>query len=224
VSELVPARLLEAVRADLQPVRPLAAPWRRTLMLAPAGFLFALLSPLFWGLRQNFASLPPGLSWGLSSVQVLIGLVVVGAALREAVPGRTLSGRALGVVVGGAIALEVAITVYTAVRVPTVVPPGAWLRFAWECWFMAGLSGAPLLLAAAWLAARALPARPWLAGAIYGLGAGLIADSGTRLFCWVSEPAHVLVAHGGSILFLAVLGGLAAAVIERTRARTLWPR
>jgi len=105
-----------------------------------------------------------------------------------------------------------------------VVPPGAWVRFAWECWFMAGLSGAPVLVAAAGLAARALPARPWLAGAIYGLGAGLIADSGTRLFCWVSDPAHVLVAHGGSILFLAVLGGLAAAVIERTRARTLWPR
>ena len=83
---------------------------------------------------------------------------------------------------------------------------------------------AELQEAAAGLAARALPARPWLAGAIYGLGAGLIADSGTRLFCWVSEPAHVLVAHGGSILSLAVLGGLTAAVIERTRARTLWPK
>ncbi|HET6898656.1 MAG TPA: NrsF family protein [Vicinamibacteria bacterium] len=224
MSDLVPARLREAVRDDFRPVRPLAAPWRRTIMLAPAGFLFALLSPLFWGLRQNLAALPPSLSWGLSFAQVLIGLVVVGAALREAVPGRTLSGRALAVVVGGAIALEVAITLYTAVRVPTVVPPGAWARFAWECWFMAGLSGAPVLLAAAWLAGRALPARPWLAGAVYGLGAGLIADSGTRLFCWVSEPAHVLVAHGGSILSLAVLGGLTAAVIERTRARTLWPK
>jgi hypothetical protein len=222
VTDRVPAALLERVRADLRPVRPLAAPWQRTMTLAPAGFLFALLSPLFWGLRQNFSALPPGLSWGLSFLQVLIGLAVVGAALREAVPGRTLSGRAVALIVGGAIALEVAITLYTALVVPSVVPPGAWLRFAWECWFMAGLSGAPVLAAAAWLAARALPARPWLAGGVYGLGAGLIADSGTRLFCWVSEPAHVLVAHGGSILVLAALGALTAVAVDRTRARTLW--
>ena len=82
----------------------------------------------------------------------------------------------------------------------------------------------PVLAAAAWLAARALPARPWLAGGIYGLGAGLIADSGTRLFCWVSEPAHVLVAHGGSILALAALGALTAAAVEGVRGRTLWRR
>jgi hypothetical protein len=224
VSDRVPAALLEAVRADFRPVRPLAAPWRRTMMLAPAGFLFAVLSPLFWGLRQNFSALTPSLSWGLSFLQVVIGLVVVGAALHEAVPGRTLSGRALAAIVGGAIALEVAVTLYTALMVPTVVPPGAWIRFAWECWFMAGLSGAPVLAAAAWLAARALPARPWLAGGIYGLGAGLIADSGTRLFCWVSEPAHVLVAHGGSILALAALGALTAAAVEGVRGRTLWRR
>ena len=224
MTERVPARLLEAVRDDLRPVHPLAAPWRRAVMLAPAGFLFALLSPLFWGLRQNFAALPPGLSWGLSFLQVVIGLVVVGAALREAVPGRTLSRRALALVVGGALGLEVAITLYTALRVPTAVPPGAWIRFAWECGLMAALSGAPVLAAAAWLAARALPARPWLAGGIYGLGAGLIADSGTRLFCWVSEPGHVLVAHGGSILALAGLGALTAAAVERMRARTLWRR
>jgi hypothetical protein len=40
-----------------------------------------------------------------------------------------------------------------------------------------------------------------------------------RLFCWVSAPAHVLVAHGGAILFLAAAGALAATVVERVKAR-----
>ena len=71
-----------------------------------------------------------------------------------------------------------------------------------------------------WLAARALPTRPALAGALYGLGAGLMADAGVRLFCWVSAPAHVLVAHGGAILCLAAAGALAATVIERMKERS----
>jgi hypothetical protein len=58
-----------------------------------------------------------------------------------------------------------------------------------------------------------------VAGAVYGLGAGLMADAGVRLFCWVSAPAHVLVAHGGAILFLALAGALAATVVERIKAR-----
>lgn len=47
------------------------------------------------------------------------------------------------------------------------------------------------------LAARAYPTRPVVAGALLGLGAGLMANAGWRLFCHFSEPAHVLSAHVG---------------------------
>ena len=64
-----------------------------------------------------------------------------------------------------------------------------------------------------------LHARPALAGGLYGLGAGLLADAGARLFCWVSDPAHVLLSHGGAILGLVIAGALSAVIVDRARVR-----
>ena len=60
------------------------------------------------------------------------------------------------------------------------------------------------------LAARAYPTRPALAGALIGLGAGLMADAGWRIFCHFSEPAHVLSAHLAAVVMSAVIGALVA--------------
>jgi hypothetical protein len=215
----LPPGLLAAVESDLKPVRPLASPARRALALLPLGLALVAAIPAFWGLRKNFPALGPAVAWGLSGLQALAGLLIVGAALREAIPGRELSGRALAATVGAALALFAGLTFVTEHLVPAAVPPGVWVRFAWECFWMAAASSVPILAAAAWLAARALPTRPAVAGAVYGLGAGLMADAGVRLFCWVSAPAHVLVAHGGAILFLAVAGAGAATVVERVKGR-----
>jgi Smr domain/Negative regulator of sigma F len=217
VVERVPSTLLDAVRADVRPVRPLPAPWRRTLALAPLGAALAFAAPLFWGFRENLDSLGPGLEWGLTGLQVMVGLWIVGASLREAVPGRTLSRAALLAAASAAVLVEIGVTFMTSVEVPTVVPPGVWPRFAWECFGMAATSGAPILIACGFLAARALPERPALTGALYGLGAGLVADSGVRLFCWITEPTHVLVAHGGAVLALAATGAAAAVLVDRAR-------
>jgi hypothetical protein len=46
-----------------------------------------------------------------------------------------------------------------------------------------------------------------------------MADAGVRLFCWVTGPAHVLIAHGGAIVMLMLLGAAGAVVVERARAR-----
>lgn len=219
MGEPVPAALRRLVEADPGPVRPLLPPWRRAATMAPLAVATPLALLLFWGWRSNFEALDVGTAWGLSAVQAVAGLLVVAAALREAVPGRTLSRRALGVTAGGAAALVLGVTLWTAMIVPAPTPQGVWLRFAWECFAVAAVSGLPVLAAAAWLAARALPERPAVTGAVYGLGAGLIADAGVRLFCWVSDPAHVLVAHGGAILGLAASGAIVAALVDRARAR-----
>lgn len=216
---MIPPGLLAAVESDLKPVRPLASPARRALALLPLGLALLIAIPAFWGWRSNFSALGPAVAWGLSGLQALAGLLIVGAALREAVPGRELSRPALAATVGAALVLFAGLTFVTEHVAPAVVPPGVWVRFAWECFWMAAASSVPILAAAAWLAARALPTRPAVAGAVYGLGAGLIADAGVRLFCWVSAPAHVLVAHGGAILFLAAAGAGAATVVERIKGR-----
>lgn len=219
MSEL-PAALLSAVEADHRPVHPLPAPWRRALRLLPLGALAVMTAPLYWGWRANIAQLGPGLALGLSSLQALFGIAVLGAALREAVPGRNLSRRILLLTAASAAGLVAGITWVTARSVPAPVPPGVFVRYAWECFGMAALVGAPVLLAAGLLAARALPTRPALAGGLYGLGAGLVADAGARLFCWVSDPVHVLVAHGGAILGLVLAGAASATLVDRIRGRS----
>jgi len=184
-------------------------------VLAPLGALLVLGVPAFWGWRSNLASLGGSVAWFLSGLQAMAGLWILGAALREAVPGRTLSRRALVATGLGAPALLVGITLVTAAAAPHPVPPGEWLRFAGECFGVAALAGVPLLAAPGWLAARALPTRPGLTGALFGLGAGLVSDAGVRLFCWVSDPAHVLASHGAAILTFMALGATVATALDR---------
>lgn len=220
----VPAALLQAVARDLRPVRPLASPARRALTLAPLGVLLLVGLPAYWGWRRNVALLDASamwgaMVWGLSGLQTLAGLLIAGVALREAVPGRALSRGAIVTTIVLATALVLGVTLVTEAAVPTVMPAGVWLRWAWECGGIAVLSALPCLAAIAWLASRALPSRPALAGAMAGLGAGVMADSGMRLFCWISDPLHVIVAHGGAIVLLMLLGTLVSTTVERLKAR-----
>jgi len=205
----------DTVARDLAPVRPLAPPWRRTLAFAPLGVLLVGASPLVWGLRVNLESLPWWASWGLSGAQALAGLLVVGASLRESVPGRTLSRRALLSVLAAASALFVGITLASAALLPTPLPASVRVRFVWECVGMATVVGVPAVVLVAWLAWRMLPGRPAVAGALCGLGAGLLTDAGVRLFCRVDEPWHVLVAHGGAIAGFVGLGAVLSVAIDR---------
>jgi hypothetical protein len=217
--EQLPEALVRAFAADPRPVRPLPPPWRRALALTPFGAAVVVAAPGFWGWRSNLAELGAGMAWGLTAVQGLLGVLVIGAALREAVPGRNLTRSATLATVGLVAALFATVTLATAARAPMAVPPGRHARWIIECLGMALATAVPVLAAAGWLAARALPTRPALAGSLCGLGAGLLADSGVRLFCWVSDPLHVFVSHGGAVVLLAALGAAAAVATDRLRPR-----
>jgi hypothetical protein len=216
----VPPDLLSAVARDLRPVRPLPSPVRRALVLLPLGLALLVGVPLVWGWRSNLLDLGSGIGWGLSGLQALAGLFVVAAGLREAVPGRELRPVAIAATLLTATILFLGITIATRQVSPRSEPPEVWVRFVWECFWVAAASAVPALAAAAWLASRALPTRPWVAGSMYGLGAGLMADAGVRLYCWVSTPSHVLVAHGGALLAMIGAGALIAVLVDWTASRT----
>ncbi|MGE3275770.1 MAG: NrsF family protein [Vicinamibacterales bacterium] len=216
--ERIPESLLRHIRRDLRPVRPLSAPGRRALRLVPLAVALCLMVPAWWGWRSNFDALGPLGGWGLSAAQSLLGLVVAGLALREAVPGRLLPAGAIAAASAAAVLMVVANTMATQWVAPTTVAPGAWGRIAWECFDIAWLSGVPAVGVVVWLAGRTGPGRPALAGALAGLAAALMTDAGTRLFCAVSSPGHVLVSHGGAIAALVALGAAVSVVLDRTQA------
>ena len=95
---MIPTAVLDEVRRDLRPVRPLPAPLVRALIVLPVGMALLAGLPLLLGTAPaTSAKLAPWASWGLSGLESLAGLLIVGAALSEAVPGRRLSARAVTV-------------------------------------------------------------------------------------------------------------------------------
>ena len=214
----IPAALVTHVRASLSPVRPLASPGRRLLALVPLAAILLSGPPLYYGWRTNLDALPGWTSWGLSIFESFTGAALLGLALRQAVPGLAVSARWMLLAFGGAAAVFAAVSLITAQVLPTPLhDPSAWSQLAWECVVMELAFAVPALVVAAWLVARALPTRPALTGALYGLAVGLMTDAGVRLFCQIDTPSHVFAGHGGAILLGAMGSAAVAAIIERIK-------
>jgi hypothetical protein len=218
-TDRVPARLEAAVKADLHPVRPLPSPVRRALWLAPVAALTLVAAPAAFSARADAPMLGWVLTWGASLVQMLFAVSLIALALRDAVPGRTLGGSAVVLVSGSVLGFSIVATLRTWDLSPTTVQPGivAWVSSV--CFTGTLVTAFPLLASAAALTAKAFAVRPWSSGALYGLGAGLGADAGWRLFCHYSEPWHVLSTHTGGVLATMAIG-IVAAVIGARRARS----
>lgn len=80
------------------------------------------------------------------------------------------------------------------------------LASALVCLVSSATSALPAAALTSVLVLHAFPVRPGVAGLLAGLGGGLMADAGWRLFCHFSDPAHVLGAHLGSVLVVAAAG------------------
>ena len=209
-------RVRDLVARDIKPVRPLLPPGRRLLLLVPIAITVALYGPFGYG-HRDFDRLGWLASWGISALEWGLGLVILAIALRQAVPGRGVSRRFLAATLIGAPALIVFVTIVTYAVEPTKMPPGVAFRFWFECVRWPVTIASPILLVASLLAMRAFPTRPGLVGALCGLAAGVLADSGWRLACDVSAPSHVLESHGLAVLLAAGLGALTSVVLDTLR-------
>jgi len=212
-----PEHLRAAIASDLKPVRPLPRPVHRSLILWPIAAAIVVGVPLVESFRPDILSAGLARTWLLSVVQAAAGLVLVALALRESVPGRALTTRAFAAAIMLAIVLPPVVLALTARGLSIGSPPGRWWAEAIACFRISALAAAPVLLVSALLAARAFPLRPAVAGALYGLGSGLIADAGLRLYCDYTMTAHVLFAHGGAIASTMIAGIVLATGLERRR-------
>ena len=203
----------------MRPVRRLRSPVRRMLWLTPLALFTLVAASRVFSVRQDALLLGWGLTWGTSILQTLLALGLIALALREAVPGRSIGRGALMLAIGLVAGLSAVVTLRTWSISPTAIERMSPLVVGEICFTGTVIAALPLLVAAAVLAHRAFTVRPWSSGALYGLGAGLGADAGWRLFCHFSDPAHVFPTHTGAVLVVMLLGMLVARISAWGRFR-----
>ena len=210
-----PAELRARLAADYRPVRPLRSPWARALLLLPLAIVALIAAPVAFDVRPE-ANLGWLGVWGLSIAQSLIGMLVIGAALRESIPGRDWSRAAIVVWLAMPAVAIVAITMVSWQASPVVLRAQWWL-VGGICFAGSAATALPVVAFSSILASRAYPTRPLIAGALLGLGAGLMADAGWRIFCHFSEPSHVLSAHLAAVIMSTIIGAMAGLRDSRLR-------
>ena len=206
--------LLAEVSRDLRAVRPWPAPWRDALRLSPLALGIIIALPVLVGLRRDAVSVGPVVVWGVSLIQVALGIVLIWMATREGRPARRLPRGVVRAALAGAGFMVVAVSFLTFSKSPTHVPHGIspWLA-GMICYSGTTLAAAPFFALAAWFHSRFVSPHPALAGGLYGAGAALTSNAGWRLICPISTPWHVLTAHGGSVISITLLSALTAHLV-----------
>jgi hypothetical protein len=211
-----PTLLRNAIERDLKPARPLPRPAIRALALVPCAIAIVVGIPALHAFRPDMTVIGFLRAWGFSIGQAAAGCTIVAVALRESIPGRMLSRRSLAMIIALGFALP-AIVLLLTTSTFTIGPYDHVLSEGVACFRTSALAALPALVCAGLLAARALPLRPVAAGALYGLGAGLMSDAGLRLYCDYSVLSHVLFAHMGAVAGVTLAGAALASIIQRVR-------
>lgn len=214
MSEGVPEELRRRIAEDLQPVEPLGPPWKRVAWIAPLLAVILVLPFVLRGFRLDLGELGMALAWVPLGLQILLGFALLTLALRQTAPGWLTPRYLLLGFLFFVLAVHLGINLLIYLRHPRP-PPGDFLAAWWDCYGNESMIGLPILLINAWLAVKALPLRPKLAGFLGGTAAGLLAEASWRLVCPVSDPSHVVLAHGGGILGLGLVGVVLGWLWER---------
>lgn len=215
--ESLPAGLREAVENDGQPIRPLHPAWMRT-MLAVAILAVVLAFVLAKAsLRPDIDQLPMWLSWGCSALQLALGVILVGLALRESVPGEGVPGGFVRIAAVTALAVQVLVGIATSIYSPAITMPGSGIAPGIGCLKHEVAMALPTFVATLWLVFRALPLRAPTAGLLGGAGATVASDAVIHLLCPMANLSHVLVWHSGAIILFMAIGWTAGAIWERVR-------
>jgi hypothetical protein len=219
-TDLLPEGLRRAISDDLAPVKPLPPVWMRTLYavaVAAAG-LAVVVTVFKLTLRPDMEQLPMWLSWGCTALQLVVGVVLVGMALREAVPGNGVPSGAVTLAVTTGVVMQVLVGIATWMHSPGMpLIKGHGLKAGVTCSTHDAALALPALAITLWLVFRALPLRPSVAGLLGGTGAAVTADAVNHILCPMSDLRHVLLWHTGMIFGLMLVGWAAGKLWERKR-------
>lgn len=205
----LPEDLHARLMAEYRPLRALPSPWARALWVLPFALIALIAAPAAFNVRPDAPNLGWLGVWGLSIAQSLMGLLVVGAALRESIPGRDWSRTEIALWLAIPVAAVIGVTLLSWEASPVLLRAQWWL-VGGLCFAGSAVTALPVVVLAGILASRAYPTRPLITGSLFGLGAGLMADAGWRIFCHFSEPSHVLSAHLAAVIMSTIIGAMIA--------------
>jgi hypothetical protein len=211
---MIPGELRARVAADYTPVRPLPSPAMRALAVTPLAILALFAAPSYFSVRADAGALGWSLTWGPSLLQMASGFALIAAALRDSVPGRAWTPAQIAMWIVAPLALVIAVTFATA-SASALPLDQEWWFVSIVCIAGSASMALPIVALANVLALGAYPTRPAVAGLLLGLGAGLMADAGWRIFCHYGEPGHVLAAHLGGVVVAAAAGATLALTLRR---------
>lgn len=219
-TDMLPENLRQTISNDLSPVRPLPPAWMRTLYViavAAAG-LSIVVAAFKLSLRPDIEQLPMWLSWGCTALQLVVGVVLVGMALREVVSGSGIPAGTVTLVVSTGIVMQILVGIATWMHSPGMpLIKGHGLKAGMTCSSHDFALALPALAITLWLVFRALPLRPSIAGLLGGTGAAVTADAVNHILCPMSDLRHVLVWHTGMFFGLMLVGWVVGKLWERKR-------
>ncbi len=213
----VPEELLKAVADDLQPVTPLAPVWRRTLWALAISALVFAAAVFGFGLRSDMQSIPTWLGWGCSVIEFLAAALLIGLALRESIPGRSVPLGSAFAALSASMIYQLAVGYITWRFSPGLPWEPQTFGQGMSCMMSDTMLALPTLVITIWLIVRAFPVRAWMAGMLGGAGAAIASDAITHLRCPVSDMRHVLMWHTGAVILISAAGALAGYAWGRWR-------
>ncbi len=216
--ESLPDTLRATVEHDLRPVRPLPPVWMRTLVAVSSLAVVLAFAFARAGLRSDLDQLPMWLSWGCSMLQLALGVLLIGLAMREAVPGQGAPWGVIQAAAGTALAVQVLIGVATAIYSP-IIDLADGISSGIGCFKHESAIALPVFAVILWLVFRAFPLRAPVAGLLGGAGATVAGDAVIHLLCPVTSLAHVLIWHTGAVLVFMALGWLIGLAWQLVRWR-----
>jgi len=215
--ESVPKGLRQAIERDLEPVRPLHPAWMRTLVAVAVMVVVLAFTLASASLRSDLDQIPMWLSWGCSTLQLALAVMLIGMSLRESVPGAGVPVGAVRTAAVTALTMQILVGVATSIYSPAVPMPGSDFTAGVGCLKHEFFLALPTFVATLWLVFRALPLRAPTAGLLGGAGAAVASDAVLHLMCPMSDLLHVLVWHTGAVLIFMAVGWLIGLAWERAR-------
>ncbi len=203
-------RLLGLTEQSL-PVRPLRSPLERAIILAILALGLGAVALAITSLRTDLGQVHWAVAYGPALLELLAGAGLFWLAMRWSVPGSGERYSRSSVLLAVAICLALA----AALAAPHLVSkdhPGLCVGSApgmgLPCTGWQLLIAIPILLVSLWFILRGAAVSPVLAGALAGLGAGLLSDAAIHLHCPAVDPSHTVIWHLGAVALLAGVGAL----------------